>query len=117
MPLPLGETLRHIVGAVFIDAGSVGQADIRGLSSIGGIVKGAFAVTPGFGLRYDSPVGPIRVDFGLNPNRTENLTVVTAVADSSGVRHIIPLIASRQFTPGKTFLSRLILHFSIGEAY
>jgi outer membrane protein insertion porin family len=117
MPLPLGETLRHIVGAVFIDFGSVGSGDIKGLSSISSLVKGEFAVTPGFGLRYDSPVGPIRVDFGLNPNKRESLNVVTAIADSSGQRRIVPLTLARQFTPSKTFLSRLVLHFSIGEAY
>jgi outer membrane protein assembly factor BamA len=116
-PLPLGETLRHIVGAVFIDFGHVGKGDIRGLSAITSVVKGELAITPGFGLRYDSPVGPIRVDFGLNPNKTERLNVVTAIADGTGQRRVIPLTLSRTFTPGKTLLNRLVLHFSIGEAY
>lgn len=117
VPLPLGEALRHIVGAVFIDAGSVGKSDLRGLTDVKAIVNSRFAVTPGFGVRYDSPVGPIRVDIGINPNRTEDLTVVTAVGDGTGNRRIIPLLATRKFTPGKTLLDRLILHFSIGEAY
>jgi outer membrane protein insertion porin family len=116
-PLPLGQTFRHLVGAVFLDGGVVGAGNIRGLQTIGNIVKGDGAVTPGFGIRYESPVGPIRVDIGINPNRTENLSVVTAVPDSTGVRRIVPLVVQRQFTPGKTFLNRLVLHFSIGEAY
>lgn len=116
-PLPLGETLRHIVAAVFIDAGIVGAGDIRGVSSLGNIIKGKGAITPGFGFRYMSPVGPIRVDFGLNPNRTENLNVVTALPDSTGRRVVVPLLGSRRFTPSKTLLGRLVLHFSIGEAY
>ena len=116
-PLPLGETLRHIVGAVFVDGGIVGKGDIRGISSLGGVITGARAITPGFGLRYESPVGPIRVDFGINPNRTEDLTVVTAVADANGVRRIVPLVTTRRYQQGSGFLSHLVLHFSIGEAY
>jgi outer membrane protein insertion porin family len=117
MPLPLGESLRHFVGAVFIDGGIVGKGDIRGISSLGGVIKGTGAITPGFGLRYESPVGPIRVDFGINPNRTEDLTVVTAVADATGARRIVPLVTTRRFQQGSGFFSHLVLHFSIGEAY
>ncbi|HEY4306174.1 MAG TPA: BamA/TamA family outer membrane protein [Gemmatimonadaceae bacterium] len=117
MPLPLGETLRHIVGAVFVDGGVVGKGDIRGISSLGGVIRGTGAVTPGFGLRYDSPVGPIRVDFGINPNRSEDLTVVTAVADATGARRIVPLTTVRHYQQGSGFFSHLVLHFSIGEAY
>jgi outer membrane protein insertion porin family len=117
MPLPLGETLRHVVGAVFIDGGIIGKGDIRGISSLGGVIKGTGAITPGFGVRYDSPVGPIRVDFGINPNRTEQLTVVTAVADATGARRIVPLATTRRYQQGSGFFSHLVLHFSIGEAY
>jgi outer membrane protein insertion porin family len=116
-PLPLGETLRHLVGAVFIDGGIIGKGDIRGLSSLGGVIKGTGAITPGFGVRYESPVGPIRVDFGISPNRTEQLTVVTAVADATGARRIVPLATTRRFQQGSGFFSHLVLHFSIGEAY
>jgi outer membrane protein assembly factor BamA len=117
-PLPFGEAMRHVVGAVFIDGGVVGSAgSVRGFQTLGNLVKGDAAITPGFGMRYVSPVGPIRVDIGINPNRTERLTVVTAVPDSTGQRRIVPLAVQRNFTPGKTFLNRLILHFSIGEAY
>lgn len=117
MPLPLGETLRHIVGAVFVDGGIVGKGDIRGISSLGGVIRGTGAITPGFGIRYDSPVGPIRVDFGINPNRTEQLTVVTAIADANGARRIVPLATTRRYQQGSGFFSHLVLHFSIGEAY
>jgi outer membrane protein assembly factor BamA len=117
MPLPLGESLRHIIGAVFIDGGVIGKGDIRGISSLGGVIKGTGAITPGFGLRYASPVGPIRVDFGINPNRSEELTVVTAVADATGARRIVPLATTRHYQQGSGFFSHLVLHFSIGEAY
>jgi outer membrane protein insertion porin family len=116
-PVPLGLVLRNIVGAVFLDGGVVGSGNVGGLPRISAIVKGTAAVTPGVGFRYESPVGPIRVDFGINPNRAEDLAVVTSVRDNTGVVHILPLSTTRNFSQGKTLLSRLTLHFSIGEAY
>lgn len=117
VPLPLGQTLRHFVGAVFVDGGVVGSGRIRGLQTISNFVKGTAAVTPGFGIRYESPVGPIRFDIGINPNRAEDLGVVTAVPDSMGRVHIVPLGTTRRYVQGRTLLNRLVLHFSIGEAY
>ena len=45
------------------------------------------------------------------------VTVVTAVADGTGARRIVPLATTRRFQPGSGFFSHLVLHFSIGEAY
>ena len=117
MPLPLGQSLRHLVGAVFVDGGIVGSAPVAGLQTVSNFIHGTGAITPGFGVRYASPVGPIRVDIGINPNRVEKLGVVTAVRDSTGKQVIVPLTVSRSFANGKTFLNHLTLHFSIGEAY
>ena len=117
VPLPLGPNLRHFVGAVFIDGGVVGSASVRGLETISNFVKGAWAVTPGFGIRYQSPVGPIRVDIGINPGKVDQLAVVTAIPDSTGRQIIVPLTGTRGWSSGKTLLNRLVLHFSIGEAY
>lgn len=117
VPLPLGPHIRNFVGAVFVDGGIVGSGSIRGIQTVTNIVNGTGAITPGFGIRYQSAVGPIRVDFGINPNRAETLGVVTAVRDSTGQRRIVPLGVPRNFTQGKTLLDRLLLHFSIGEAY
>jgi outer membrane protein insertion porin family/translocation and assembly module TamA len=115
--LQRGESFRNWVGAVFVDGGVVGKGEIRGLQSIAGIVQGGGAITPGFGVRYMSPVGPIRVDIGINPNRAQDLGVVTAVRDSTGASIIVPLTGARRYSPATTLFSRLILHFSIGEAY
>jgi outer membrane protein assembly factor BamA len=116
VPLPLGQTLRNFVGAVFIDGGIVGRGQIRGVQSLSAITHGTAAITPGFGIRYASPVGPIRVDFGINPNRSEDLSVVTAVRDSTGAIKIVALPTARRYSQGGG-LHRLVLHFSIGEAY
>ena len=117
VPLPLGQTLRHFVGAVFVDGGVVGSGTIRGLQTISNLVKGTGAITPGVGIRYMTGVGPIRFDIGINPGRAEDLPVVTAVPDSTGRVRIVPLSTTRRYVQGRTFLNRLVLHFSIGEAY
>jgi outer membrane protein assembly factor BamA len=117
MPLPLGQTFRNFYGAVFIDGGVVGSGSIQGIQTISNFIRGTGAVTPGFGIRYMSPVGPIRVDVGINPNRAEDLAVVTAAPDSTGKIRIVPLLTPRRFVQGRTLLDRLTLHFSIGEAY
>ncbi len=51
----------NLKGAVFFDAGSVGRTVSDGIGETG------YAV--GAGLRYQLPIGPIRVDYGHNPVR------------------------------------------------
>jgi outer membrane protein insertion porin family len=122
-PLPFFSSLG---GAVFVDGAAVGERvvdPLGGLSSLKNLVRGTAAVTPGFGVRYYSPVGAIRVDMGINPGRTEDLAVVTELI-RNGKREIVPLDLPRHYSPtnaagggwrGK--LSRLTLHLSIGQAY
>ena len=105
---------RQLFGAVFVDGGYVSQKTNPGLP------KSARAVTPGFGVRYRSPVGPIRVDLGVNPGRAEDLPVVTE-STVNGVTTLVTLEKARSFTradPGfRGTLNRLVLHLSIGEAF
>lgn len=54
----------NLKGAVFFDAGSVGRKFADGFGTTG------YAV--GLGLRYDLPIGPVRIDYGVNPVRGEN---------------------------------------------
>jgi outer membrane protein insertion porin family/translocation and assembly module TamA len=117
VPLPLGETLRHFAAAAFIDGGVVGSGDLKGLQSISGIIKGQGAITPGIGLRYESSLGPIRLDLAFNPTGTEALGVVTTVRDKNGALILAPLSIPRNFSPGNSLFNRLTFHFSIGEAY
>jgi hypothetical protein len=71
-------------------------------------------VTPGFGVRYYSGVGPIRVDVGFNPSPAQELAVVTEVV-RNGQLEIIPLKTPRLISP--SFLGRFVLHLSIGQAF
>jgi hypothetical protein len=85
-------------------------------------VHGTVGITPGFGVRYVSPVGPIRVDLGINPSRTEDLPVVTEII-KNGRRTLVALETPRRFGPTgsntgvRAILDRLTLHLSIGQAY
>jgi outer membrane protein insertion porin family/translocation and assembly module TamA len=117
VPLSLGETFRHFGFAAFIDGGVVGSGQIKGLQSISGIIKGEGAITPGVGLRYESGLGPIRLDVAYNPAPTQDLGVVTTVRDRTGALVIAPLPVSRRFSLGNGIFDRLTVHFSIGEAY
>ena len=103
---------RELIGAVFVDAGMVSQTTNPTLP------KRKAAVTPGFGVRYRSPVGPIRADIGFNPGTTESLPVVTE-SIVNGQRTLVTLKQRRSYSPAKggSFLHRVVIHLSIGEAF
>ena len=118
-----------IVGAVFLDGAILGEGTLNS------ITKGTGAITPGFGIRYESPVGPIRVDLGIRPTLRETLPVITQITDSTGTRRLVDLsppegcrsamtVGCRTYpdpTEKKSFFTRLTnrltLHLSIGQAF
>jgi outer membrane protein insertion porin family len=104
----------NLFAAGFIDGGWVSQRINPTLP------RARAVVTPGFGARYLSPVGPIRIDIGINPGRVETLPVITEqVVD--GVRRLVTLEQRRRFEAGRSgvrgVLDRMVLHLSIGEAF
>jgi outer membrane protein insertion porin family/translocation and assembly module TamA len=103
---------QELYGAVFVDAGMVSQKTSPTLP------RRRAAVTPGFGFRYRSPVGPIRADIGINPGTTETLPVITENI-VNGQRTLVTLQQRRIYAPsrGGGILNRMILHLSIGEAF
>ncbi|MDB4881618.1 MAG: surface antigen [Gemmatimonadetes bacterium] len=121
-PLPF---MTNLGGAVFVDGAAVGERvfdPLGGLTTLRDLVRGTGAITPGFGIRYYSAVGPIRVDVGINPSRAEDLAVVTELV-KNGKREIVPLDIPKRYSPTGTstgigaLLNRLTLHLSIGQAY
>jgi len=122
-PLPL---IKNLGGAVFVDGAAVGERIFDplggGIATLRDLVSGTGAITPGFGIRYYSPVGPIRVDMGINPSRAEDLAVVTELT-KNGRRQIVPLDIPKRYSASGTssgigrVLNRLTLHLSIGQAY
>jgi outer membrane protein insertion porin family len=96
--------------------------------------------TPGVGVRYYSPIGPIRLDLAYRHPTGERLRVVTAqvepcvaVEEGDGCTTLIRgtntgpgflrvgelalLEPTVPFDRDKSFVSRLQLHFSIGQAF
>ena len=118
--------IENLGGAVFVDGAAVGERVLdplgAGVATLANLVRGTGAITPGVGVRYQSSVGPIRVDLGFNPSRSENLAVVTEVV-KNGKREIIPLDIPKRYSPTGTstglgsILNRFTLHLSIGQAY
>jgi outer membrane protein assembly factor BamA len=107
-------------GVAFMDFGQVwktaDQASFRDL-----------AWSPGTGIRYSSPIGPIRVDVGYNTRGSEQITVVTTqvvavVNERTGIttyentKTLQPL-GTVKWDPYHSFTSRLQFHFSIGQAF
>jgi outer membrane protein insertion porin family len=127
---------RRLGGAAFVDVGQVWSADDQ--------VRLADLVwTPGVGLRYTSAIGPIRIDVGYNTQGVERLQVVTNKVckeqeTSGGGKECTPdsildgvdytrtdvqnssALTSLGFVnwgDHRSFMDRLQLHFSIGQAF
>lgn len=134
-PLPVaGGNLR---GAVFVDAGQV-------WATREDVALGEIVATPGFGLRYQSPIGTIRVDAALNTMGSRSLTVLTTAVESCMIgdpgcqrtryrepkatlrnaENVVPLDRPVRYGTGleqvdglSGFLNQWQLHFSIGQAF
>jgi outer membrane protein assembly factor BamA len=76
--------------------------------------------TPGLGIRYLSPIGPLRIDVGYNSTGPRLFPVVTEAPDES---QIVQLEAPYRYDPFsdpsgiQEFLNRLQVHFSLGQAF
>ncbi len=107
-----------IEGAVFVDGAVVGTkrfSDLLGATA---------AVTPGFGVRFDTPAGPVRLDLGIRPRVVERLPVVTQVTNADGSLTLVDLKTARRFNQAEAqggflgqLFSRLTLHLAIGPAF
>jgi outer membrane protein assembly factor BamA len=119
--------------AAFVDAGFVwnrgGVMDSAGHTI--GVGLSDIKYTPGFGVRYLSPVGPIRVDFAYNQYGTG---VGAAYYETVGTNNLLcvspgntfdrgvvptgetcPLSYKPKASPG--FFQHLQFNFSIGQAF
>lgn len=120
----------------FVDAGEVFTVEA------GGSNQGVLSVTPGLGLRYFSPIGPIQVNAGYNPSRTRAGQAYFAPVRANGNAPLIcvtgpgaPLAPATvvggtitgsvtsdcpaSFTPkvSSGFFSRFVITFSIGTDF
>jgi outer membrane protein insertion porin family/translocation and assembly module TamA len=119
-------------GVAFVDVGQVWDEEEA-------LELGDLEWTPGMGVRYYSPIGPIRLDLAYRSQGVERLRVVTgqvepctasgepgdpceAIEGSSGpgflrIGELALLGPTVPFGRGRSFLERLQLHFSIGQAF
>jgi outer membrane protein insertion porin family/translocation and assembly module TamA len=121
----------NLRAAAFVDYGQVW--DSHRTVDLNDIV-----LTPGLGIRYFSPIGPLRIDVGYYPGRGESLRVLTSeigrrmdgvcmpitmdeeVDDDSPLCQTGVLQAldpNVRWNPRRSFFQRLQLHFSIGQAF
>lgn len=121
----------RLEGAAFVDVGKIWPEDDRDFAS-------TLEATPGLGVRYLSPIGPLRLDVGYRFQGQEALRVVTSQLRFLNDGELAPLenlVSTRdgdfvisdelavlqprvQFGPDSGFsFSRFQLHFSIGQAF
>lgn len=101
----------------------VGFLDVGELAADLGSIEAPVA-SPGVGVRYFSPVGPLRLDIGYDTSGVERLPVVAQFAESvllelQGENFPIRYDPVGYDDPGALtqFARRLQVHLSIGEAF
>lgn len=118
---------KNLGGAVFLDFGQVWSSTFEySLADL--------AWAPGFGVRYSSPIGPVRVDLGYRTGSGEYHSVITTRvcsgdpclevtdpdADPATFRNMTtlqPLTRSVKLHDRPGVFDRLQLHISIGQAF
>jgi outer membrane protein insertion porin family len=88
----------------FIDAGMIGLEPLWTWDQ-------PWRVTPGAGVRVETPVGPARIDLAYNPNPYTRGPLV--VAEEGGITQLVD--DYRPDPPG--FWRRLQLHIAVGQAF
>jgi outer membrane protein insertion porin family/translocation and assembly module TamA len=121
--------LERFRGAAFLDVGQVWRAGES-------VELGRLAWSPGLGVRYFSPIGPVRVDVGYNAAGEERLAVLSTEVcyltqdpcgpfppdqqyDPTDLKNGTRLRTQRSvvWDPYDSFTDRLQIHFSIGQAF
>jgi outer membrane protein assembly factor BamA len=105
LPSPFWSEFIRLVA--FVDAGALGNRALWDL------VADDWRITPGVGMRVQTPVGPIRLDVGYNPyDPAVAPLLLSDLATGRVVR-----ISDRYQAPAPDFLGRLRLHLAIGHAF
>jgi outer membrane protein assembly factor BamA len=105
LPSPfLGNIVRL---ALFVDAGTIGVGNVWDVALLD------WRVTPGAGIRFDTPVGPIRLDIGYNPYDLERGPLFLTDPETGTLVRV-----RDDFSPGaRGFFDRFRLHVGIGQAF
>lgn len=109
-------------GAAFVDIGAVWRDEEEFEAALRRGLLRDLVWTPGFGIRYRSPVGPLRMDLGYNTTGSRTFPVVTQVDLPAGAQ-VVQLEQLYRYDPFsdpsafREFLNRLQIHFSLGQAF
>jgi outer membrane protein assembly factor BamA len=96
---------RRLRLALFVDAGAIGNQNIWEFSG------SDWKVTPGVGLRIQSPIGPARVDLAYNP-------YAPVVGPLYLTRDDVLVRIRDDFQPARGgFFSRFRVHVAVGQAF
>jgi outer membrane protein insertion porin family len=105
LPSPFWTELLRLVA--FVDAGAVGTGALWDLG------MSDWRVTPGFGMRLQTPAGPVRIDVGINPHDAPVAPLLHADLETGRVVRI----ADRYQADRPGLLGRARLHLGIGHAF
>jgi outer membrane protein assembly factor BamA len=105
VPSPLLGNLMRV--ALFVDAGTIGIGNVWDVALLD------WRMTPGAGLRFDTPVGPIRLDLGFNPHDFERGPLYLSDPATGALVRVLDSYAPG----GRGFFERLRLHVGIGQAF
>jgi outer membrane protein assembly factor BamA len=89
--------------AAFVDAGGVWQLGVDDAP------RSELRVTPGFGIRLTTPLGPARVDVGYNPYRRQTGALYRETADQELI------LVTPDFSAPKR--RDYTIHFAVGHAF
>ncbi len=90
--------------AAYVDAGGVWQ---RGLETSDAVIR----VTPGVGLRVNTPLGPARLDIAYNPYKLQSGPLFQVGADGT----LTPVPGRESFVLDRD--QRVTYHFAVGQPF
>lgn len=103
-PSPFLPRLLRLAG--FVDAGTLGTRSLQDLA------LGDWKITPGMGLRVQTPVGPMRFDVAYNPYNPTSGPLLLRDLETGTLQRVG---THEPDTPN--FLQRLHFHFAVGQAF
>lgn len=94
---------------VFVDAGQVWE---RGEELV--TIRG-MRVTPGVGVRFATPLGPVRIDAAYNGYPAQRGPLLYQPSDTASIVNISP--SYPPLRARKTFWQKIVLQFAVGQAF